>query len=52
LKQTYPNLQLTAGGGVRGMEDVRRLHALGVDRVLVASALHDGRITPEEVKRC
>jgi phosphoribosylformimino-5-aminoimidazole carboxamide ribotide isomerase len=52
LKQTYPDLQLTAGGGVRGMDDVRRLHSLGVDYVLVASALHDGRITPEEVKRC
>jgi phosphoribosylformimino-5-aminoimidazole carboxamide ribotide isomerase len=44
LKQTYPHVQLTAGGGVRGMDDVNRLTNLGVDYVLVASALHDGRI--------
>jgi phosphoribosylformimino-5-aminoimidazole carboxamide ribotide isomerase len=44
LKQAYPEVQLTAGGGVRGIDDVNRLVNLGVDRVLVASALHDGRI--------
>jgi phosphoribosylformimino-5-aminoimidazole carboxamide ribotide isomerase len=51
LKRTYPEVQITAGGGVRGMDDVRRLHANGVDYVLIASALHDGRITPDGVKR-
>jgi phosphoribosylformimino-5-aminoimidazole carboxamide ribotide isomerase len=50
LKQAHPELQLTAGGGVRGIEDVRRLHSAGVEYVLVASALHDGRITPAELK--
>ena len=45
LKRTYPEVQITAGGGVRGIDDVRRLVEIGVDRVLVASALHDGRIT-------
>lgn len=50
LKRSYPEVQLTAGGGVRGMDDVNRLTALGVDRVLVASALHDGRITPDHFR--
>jgi phosphoribosylformimino-5-aminoimidazole carboxamide ribotide isomerase len=49
LKIAYPNVQLTAGGGVRGIDDVRRLEECGVDFVLVASALHDGRITPREL---
>ena len=44
LKRTYPDMQLTAGGGVRGINDVHRLESNGVDRILVASALHDGRI--------
>ena len=44
LKKAHPHLQLTAGGGVRGIDDVRRLEQIGVDYVLVASALHDGRI--------
>ena len=51
LKRAYPEVQLTAGGGVRGIDDVKRLRALGVDRVLVASALHDGRITPDDLSR-
>jgi phosphoribosylformimino-5-aminoimidazole carboxamide ribotide isomerase len=51
LKRTYPEVQITTGGGVRGIDDVRRLKAIGVDCVLVASALHDGHITPAEVKR-
>lgn len=49
LKQAYPALRLCAGGGVRGIDDVRRLMDLGIDHVLVASALHDGRITREDV---
>ena len=51
LKRVYPGLQLTAGGGVRNLVDVRRLTSIGVERVLVASALHDGRITVDDVKR-
>jgi phosphoribosylformimino-5-aminoimidazole carboxamide ribotide isomerase len=42
-KSKYPHLELIAGGGVRGPEDLPRLQAAGVDAVLVASALHDGR---------
>ena len=49
LKQTFPDVQLTAGGGVRNSDDVSRLVVLGIDRVLVASALHDGRLTPSDL---
>ncbi len=50
LKQAYPEVQLTAGGGVRGTDDVKRLLDMGVDHVLVASALHDGDITAEDLQ--
>jgi phosphoribosylformimino-5-aminoimidazole carboxamide ribotide isomerase len=50
LKQAFPDVQLITGGGVRDANDVRRLLGLGVDRVLVASALHDGRLTPDDVR--
>ena len=33
-----------AAGGVRGLEDLRRLEAMGVAGALIASALHDGRL--------
>ena len=37
---------MLVGGGVRGVEDLRRLKRSGASAVLVASALHDGRLTP------
>lgn len=42
VKSRYPHLELVSGGGVRGPADVRAFAAAGVDRVLVASALHAG----------
>jgi phosphoribosylformimino-5-aminoimidazole carboxamide ribotide isomerase len=44
LARTYPQIQLAAGGGIASMADVDRLAAGGVGTVLIASALHDGRI--------
>lgn len=44
IKATLPDTELIAGGGVRTWEDVERLGELGVDGVLVASALHDGAL--------
>lgn len=43
-------LQIIAGGGVRGTADLERLATAGCDAALVASALHDGRLTPEDVR--
>nr|AAY89282.1 Orf17 [uncultured bacterium BAC10-10] len=40
---------LLAGGGVRGSEDLASLAHAGCDGVLVATALHDGRIGAAEV---
>ncbi|MFG1375908.1 HisA/HisF-related TIM barrel protein [Xanthobacter autotrophicus] len=41
---------LYAAGGVRGPEDLERLAAAGAAGVLVASALHDGRIAPDTAR--
>jgi phosphoribosylformimino-5-aminoimidazole carboxamide ribotide isomerase len=40
-----------AAGGVRGEGDLARLATLGVAGALVASALHDGRLSPELLRR-
>ena len=45
-------LELLGGGGVRGFEDLRLLADAGSSGALVASALHDGRLTREDVERC
>ena len=45
LRQAYPEMELVAGGGVRNLEDLTQLADAGCDAALVASALHDGRLT-------
>ena len=49
LRASYPELELAAGGGVRGPEDVDVMANAGVDWLLVASALHDGRLSRESL---
>jgi phosphoribosylformimino-5-aminoimidazole carboxamide ribotide isomerase len=51
LAAEYPHVDLVAGGGIAGPADLDRLAALGVSGVLVASALHDGRIDPDTASR-
>jgi HisA/HisF family protein len=40
-----------AAGGVRHEDDLAQLQAVGVAGVLVATALHDGRLSPDAVSR-
>jgi phosphoribosylformimino-5-aminoimidazole carboxamide ribotide isomerase len=45
LAAAYPEVEVSAGGGVSGKGDLERLRGCGVRAALVASALHDGRLT-------
>jgi phosphoribosylformimino-5-aminoimidazole carboxamide ribotide isomerase len=45
LKARHPHLELIAGGGVRSLDDLKRIADAGCSAALVASALHDGRLT-------
>lgn len=47
IRRLAPDRELFAAGGVRGLDDLKALARLGACGVLVASALHDGRIGPE-----
>lgn len=49
LAAAHPGVEISAGGGVRGRADLERLSACGVSAALVASALHDGRLTRDDV---
>ncbi|HVX13383.1 MAG TPA: HisA/HisF-related TIM barrel protein [Pirellulales bacterium] len=51
LKYDHPALKITAGGGVRNTDDLMRLSDAGCESVLVASALHDGRLTAADLRR-
>jgi phosphoribosylformimino-5-aminoimidazole carboxamide ribotide isomerase len=44
LTDHFPAAEFYVGGGIRGWDDVKKLEPLGVAGVLVASALHDGRL--------
>ncbi len=50
IKETYPEVTVITGGGLGTLQDLERLEACGVDGVLVASALHDGRLVPADLK--
>lgn len=41
LRAQYPHLEIATGGGIRGPDDLQSLQKKGIDKVLVASALHD-----------
>ena len=49
LVKAFPDVEVSAGGGVRGVADLQRLQQCGVSAALVASALHDGRLTQADL---
>lgn len=50
LIQAFPLVSVCAGGGIRSLDDLAGLHEIGVEHVLVASALHDGRLTRADIQ--
>ena len=49
LVKEYSGVEVSSGGGVRDFEDLQRLRDCGLHSVLVASALHDGRLHPADL---
>ena len=50
LFDRYPESRLITGGGVRDRADLESLSRIGIEGVLVASALHDGKLTRADVE--
>jgi phosphoribosylformimino-5-aminoimidazole carboxamide ribotide isomerase len=50
IRDQFAGVEVFTGGGVRGLDDLRALEEVGVAGVLVASALHDGSLTDDEVR--
>jgi uncharacterized protein related to proFAR isomerase len=46
LAAVLPGVSIYSGGGVRDHADLRALESAGAAGALVATALHEGRITP------
>jgi phosphoribosylformimino-5-aminoimidazole carboxamide ribotide isomerase len=51
LVTAHPDVEVSAGGGVGGLADLRRLRDCGVRVALVASALHDGVLRRADLDR-
>jgi phosphoribosylformimino-5-aminoimidazole carboxamide ribotide isomerase len=49
ILEQHRDVRLITGGGVRDLADLERLETLGIEGVLVASALHNGRIGRNEI---
>jgi phosphoribosylformimino-5-aminoimidazole carboxamide ribotide isomerase len=50
LRSAHPAVEIAVGGGVAGPADLHALAGAGASAVLVGSALHDGRISRDEVE--
>lgn len=46
----YPDKNFIAAGGIRNKQDLMALDEAGIHQALVASALHNGSITSEDIK--
>lgn len=44
------DLYLTASGGVGNMDDIYRLQDIGVPAVIFGKALHEGRVTLDDLR--
>jgi phosphoribosylformimino-5-aminoimidazole carboxamide ribotide isomerase len=49
IRKRAGNRVVIAAGGIRGARDLQQLEEMGIAGALVASALHDGTLTPETV---
>ena len=49
IHSASPRATLVAGGGIRGWNDLVQVSKAGCSAALVATALHDGRITAEQI---
>jgi phosphoribosylformimino-5-aminoimidazole carboxamide ribotide isomerase len=50
LRRGFPSVRLLAGGGVSGGRDLDLIRAAGCDGVLVATAIHTGRIGAADLR--
>lgn len=52
LRERRPDLEIITGGGVRNIEDIDKIaRTEAIDGLLVASAIHDGRLLPDDVRK-
>ena len=49
-RKQFPKQNIIAAGGIRDIEDLIKLEQIGIHQALIATALHNGKITPNDVR--
>lgn len=49
IMQKYPNMLLTASGGVSRLDDVKKLEEAGCNGVIIGKAIYENLVTPDEL---
>lgn len=50
IMERFPGICVLASGGVQSIDDVKRLHDMGVFAVIIGRALYEGKITLKELE--
>lgn len=50
LAKRFPELSIFASGGIRDMDDIKRLNDIGVYGVIFGKAFYEGRVTLKEIE--
>ena len=50
VRAKYPEINLVASGGVRSVDDIRKLNEMGLFAVIMARSLYEDRILVKDLK--
>jgi phosphoribosylformimino-5-aminoimidazole carboxamide ribotide isomerase len=50
LQASFPNLRIFASGGVRSIDDIKRLNDMGLYGVIIGKSYYDGHISLKEIE--
>ena len=50
LVKTFPNVHLLASGGVRSVDDIKKLEDIGVKGVIFGRAYYEGNLTLKDIE--
>jgi phosphoribosylformimino-5-aminoimidazole carboxamide ribotide isomerase len=50
ITRRFPEMELTASGGIRSIDDIKRLEKTGCNGAIVGRAIYEGKITLDDIK--
>jgi len=51
IRDQFPDLQILASGGVRGVDDIKKLNDMGIFAVIFGKAYYEGILKLEDLKQ-